>query len=76
MFTTKEYMRQVLEIAPAWLLEAAPHYFKAEEIETQSKTKSQFFSNKNLMYTFLIWAYLNNHPWTFEKVKLHPLALN
>lgn len=42
MFTTKEYMRQVLEIAPAWLLEAAPHYFKAEEIETQSKTKSQF----------------------------------
>lgn len=42
MFTTKEYMRQVLEISPSWLLEAAPHYFKTDEIETQSKTKSQF----------------------------------
>ena len=42
MFTTKEYMRQILEISPTWLLEAAPHYFKAEEIEPQSKAKSQF----------------------------------
>ena len=42
MFTTKEYMRQILEISPVWLLEAAPHYFKTEDIEVQSKTKSQF----------------------------------
>lgn len=42
MFTTKEYMRQVLEISPEWLLEAAPHYFNADEIETKSKPKSQF----------------------------------
>ena len=42
MFTTKEYMRQILEISPAWLLEAAPHYFKADEIEIQTKSKSQF----------------------------------
>lgn len=42
MFTTKEYMRQVLEISPSWLLEAAPHYFKADEIECDTKTKSQF----------------------------------
>ena len=44
MFTTKEYMRQVIEIIPSWLLDAAPHYFKADEIEIQSKTKSQFSS--------------------------------
>ena len=44
MFTTKEYMRQILEISPSWLLEAAPHYFKADEIEIQAKPKSQFYS--------------------------------
>lgn len=42
MFTTKEYMRQVVEISPSWLLEAAPHYFKADEIEINPKSKSQF----------------------------------
>lgn len=42
MFTTKEYMRQVLEISPSWLLEAAPHYFKADELDFQTKSKSQF----------------------------------
>lgn len=42
MLTTKEYMRQVVEISPSWLLEAAPHYFKTEEIEINPKSKSQF----------------------------------
>lgn len=42
MFTSKEYMRQILEISPAWLLECAPHYFKSEELEINTQTKSQF----------------------------------
>jgi pre-mRNA-splicing factor ATP-dependent RNA helicase DHX16 len=39
MLTTKEYMRQVLEISPNWLLEAAPHYFKADEIDLKTATR-------------------------------------
>lgn len=33
VFTTKEFMRQVIEIEPKWLLEVAPHYYKEKEIE-------------------------------------------
>lgn len=33
VFTTKEYMRQVLEIESKWLLEVAPHYYKEKDIE-------------------------------------------
>ena len=33
VFTTKEYMRQVIEIDPKWLMEIAPHYYKKKEIE-------------------------------------------
>ncbi|KAM4835739.1 pre-mRNA-splicing factor ATP-dependent RNA helicase DHX16 [Thomomys bottae] len=33
VFTTKEFMRQVLEIESSWLLEVAPHYYKAKEVE-------------------------------------------
>lgn len=29
VYTTKEYMREVIEIDPKWLLEVAPHYFKS-----------------------------------------------
>merc|ERR1712032_438798 len=28
VFTTKEYMRDIIEIKPEWLQEVAPHYFK------------------------------------------------
>jgi len=28
VFTTKEFMRQVVEITPEWLVEIAPHYYK------------------------------------------------
>ncbi|KAF7326698.1 Pre-mRNA-splicing factor ATP-dependent RNA helicase-like protein cdc28 [Mycena venus] len=31
--TSKSYMRQVMEINPAWLLEVAPQYFKPEDVE-------------------------------------------
>jgi pre-mRNA-splicing factor ATP-dependent RNA helicase DHX16 len=33
VFTTKEYMRQVIEIKPEWLTEIAPHYYKKKEVE-------------------------------------------
>ncbi|KAF7346120.1 putative PRP2-RNA-dependent ATPase of DEAH box family [Mycena sanguinolenta] len=33
VMTSKSYMRQVMEIKPAWLLEVAPHYFKAADLE-------------------------------------------
>ncbi|KAH6818813.1 RNA helicase family protein [Perilla frutescens var. frutescens] len=32
LFTTREYMRQVTEIKPEWLLEIAPHYYNMEHL--------------------------------------------
>ena len=32
VFTTKEFMRELIEIKPEWLLEIAPHYYKEEDI--------------------------------------------
>jgi pre-mRNA-splicing factor ATP-dependent RNA helicase DHX16 len=39
VFTTKEYMRNVVEIRNEWLLEVAPHYYKAKELEDSSSKK-------------------------------------
>mmetsp|Transcript_11599 Transcript_11599/g.10266 ORF Transcript_11599/g.10266 Transcript_11599/m.10266 type:complete len:143 (+) Transcript_11599:528-956(+) len=39
--TTKEYMRQIIEIQPEWLLEIAPHYYKPIDILDPEKTKSK-----------------------------------
>ncbi|XP_053377827.1 pre-mRNA-splicing factor ATP-dependent RNA helicase DHX16-like isoform X1 [Mercenaria mercenaria] len=39
VFTTKEFMRQVIEIDNSWLLEVAPHYYKAKELEDGSGKK-------------------------------------
>ncbi|CAG8454274.1 9757_t:CDS:10 [Ambispora gerdemannii] len=33
VLTSQEYMRQVMEIQPEWLLEAAPYYYEKEEID-------------------------------------------
>ncbi|KAF8208731.1 pre-mRNA splicing factor [Mycena galopus ATCC 62051] len=33
VMTSKSYMRQVMEIKPAWLMEVAPHYFKPADLE-------------------------------------------
>jgi pre-mRNA-splicing factor ATP-dependent RNA helicase DHX16 len=33
VYTTKEYMRQVIEIKPDWLVEIAPHYYKVKDVE-------------------------------------------
>uniref|UniRef100_A0A8C7GPU7 RNA helicase n=1 Tax=Oncorhynchus kisutch TaxID=8019 RepID=A0A8C7GPU7_ONCKI len=39
VFTTKEFMRQVIEIDSSWLLEVAPHYYKNKELEDSSSKK-------------------------------------
>ncbi|GFW26542.1 pre-mRNA-splicing factor ATP-dependent RNA helicase DHX16 [Trichonephila clavipes] len=39
VFTTKEYMRQVIEIEGVWLLEVAPHYYKSKDIEDSTNKK-------------------------------------
>lgn len=39
VFTTKEFMRQVIEIDSSWLLEVAPHYYKSKELEDSSNKK-------------------------------------
>ena len=39
VFTTKEYMRDVLEINPEWLMEVAPHYYKGIDLVDTSNHK-------------------------------------
>eukprot|EP00741_Cyanophora_paradoxa_P006192 tig00000984_g6004.t1 len=39
VYTTREYMRQVIEIQPEWLVEIAPHYYKKHEIEDSTSKK-------------------------------------
>lgn len=39
VLTTKEFMRRVSEIEPNWLLEVAPHYYSAKEIEDSNNKK-------------------------------------
>lgn len=38
-FTTKEYMRTVCPMKGEWLLEIAPHYYQAKDVEDTGKTK-------------------------------------
>ncbi|CAH9057308.1 unnamed protein product [Cuscuta epithymum] len=37
--TTKEYMRQVTELKPEWLVEIAPHYYQLKEVEDHASKK-------------------------------------
>ena len=39
VFTSKEFMRQVIQIENAWLLEVAPHYYKTKELDDGSGKK-------------------------------------
>lgn len=39
VFTTKEFMRQVIDIESKWLLEVAPHYYKPKELEDSTNKK-------------------------------------
>ncbi|KAL2319809.1 hypothetical protein Fmac_028778 [Flemingia macrophylla] len=39
VLTTKEYMRQVTELKPEWLVEIAPHYYQLKDVEDSSSKK-------------------------------------
>ncbi|KAJ9053700.1 hypothetical protein DSO57_1021761 [Entomophthora muscae] len=39
VLTSKEFMRQVMQIDPKWLLELAPHFYKVQELEDETKKK-------------------------------------
>lgn len=39
VLTSKEYMRNVMEIQPEWLNEVAPHYHKREDVEKMAEKK-------------------------------------
>lgn len=41
VFTTKEFMRNVIEINPDWLLEIAPHYYKKSDIMEEDEKKEK-----------------------------------
>ncbi|KAL5981951.1 Pre-mRNA-splicing factor ATP-dependent RNA helicase DEAH1 [Asimina triloba] len=40
VLTTKEYMRQVTELKPEWLVEIAPHYYQLKDVEDVSRHHS------------------------------------
>ncbi|PHU24015.1 putative pre-mRNA-splicing factor ATP-dependent RNA helicase DHX16 [Capsicum chinense] len=37
VLTTKEYMRQVTELKPEWLVEIAPHYYQLKDVEDDQR---------------------------------------
>lgn len=39
VLTTKEYMRQVTELKPDWLVEIAPHYYQMKDVEDSGSKK-------------------------------------
>jgi HrpA-like RNA helicase len=39
VLTTKEYMRQCIEIQPEWLAEVAPHFFQEKDLQDESGKK-------------------------------------
>lgn len=49
VFTTKEYMRQVIEIDSKWLLEVAPHYYKTKELEDSTNKKMPKVTGRAVM---------------------------
>ncbi|CAL9155851.1 unnamed protein product, partial [Musa hybrid cultivar] len=39
VLTTKEYMRQVIELKPEWLIEIAPHFYQMKDVEDAATKK-------------------------------------
>jgi pre-mRNA-splicing factor ATP-dependent RNA helicase DHX16 len=44
VLTSKEYARNVMEIKPEWLVEAAPHYYDRSLFEKKSMPKGKGLS--------------------------------
>ncbi|KAL7673714.1 hypothetical protein ACOME3_008566 [Neoechinorhynchus agilis] len=59
VLTSKEFIRQVIEIENVWLLEVAPHYYKAKNLGEEVKKKCRKLRGKlswtigNLLYVIL-----------------------
>ena len=47
VFTSKEFMRTIIEISPEWLVEIAPHYYKQKDIQDNSGKKGLPKLSKN-----------------------------
>jgi len=41
VLTTKEFMRSIIDIDPKWLLEIAPHYYKASDVLDEDQEKKE-----------------------------------
>ena len=41
VFTTKEFMRELIEIKSEWLLEIAPHYYIQSDIDNALEKKAK-----------------------------------
>ncbi|RIB04006.1 P-loop containing nucleoside triphosphate hydrolase protein [Gigaspora rosea] len=47
VLTSKEYMRQIMEIKPEWLIEAAPYYYSKSELDSLEGKKKMPKNNQN-----------------------------
>lgn len=47
VLTSREYMSQVTSIEPQWLLEVAPHFYKAGDAESQSRKRAKIIPLHN-----------------------------
>ncbi|KAG2679399.1 hypothetical protein I3760_11G048900 [Carya illinoinensis] len=48
VLTTKEYMRQVTELKPEWLVEIAPHYYQLKDVEDSGTKKKPLVEGRGL----------------------------
>ena len=64
VFTTKEYMRNIIEIDPKWLIDIAPHYYKQSDIEEKENEKKKklkiapIINDKNWLIYFYLYSSL------------------
>lgn len=47
-FTKQEYMRQIIEIQPQWLVEIAPHYYRPKDLEADAQKDKATLQSKVL----------------------------
>ncbi|KJE93489.1 mRNA splicing factor RNA helicase [Capsaspora owczarzaki ATCC 30864] len=46
VLTSKEFMRQIVEIKPEWLIEVAPHYYQAKELEMGTASTTSYAAKR------------------------------
>ncbi|KAL5723812.1 RNA helicase [Ranunculus cassubicifolius] len=50
VLTTREYMREITELKPEWLVEIAPHYYQLKDVEDTSLKKLPRGQGRSTMY--------------------------